>query len=252
MEEDAETSAPERASRRVNDIGTTGSTVAANVRRFRTRLGVTTTRLAEELEAAGRPILANAITKIEQGKRRVDTDDLMALATALGVTPNALLLPADQTEKYQPTGLPQAVSGNALWLWACGEDRLPRGADPVLGDAADAELTPELLKGYEKLFRSAAAPHSLAPVAYFHHLHALQRLVEPMVTLLATVPQTSESVIRAANRYSKAWADIAAMLQKLTVDLENAGRGSTPDADALAELSDYMQALTDEGFAGNR
>ena len=62
--------------------------------------------------------------KIEKGERRVDVDDLVALALALGVTPNRLTLPDMDlpgiTTKYLLT---PAVAGSpvALWQWAQGE-----------------------------------------------------------------------------------------------------------------------------------
>ena len=48
--------------------------------------------LSAKLEELGRPILPSGITKIEQGARRVDADDLIAIATALEVSPTRLLL----------------------------------------------------------------------------------------------------------------------------------------------------------------
>lgn len=48
--------------------------------------------LSRRLSKLGRPILPSGITKIEQGQRRIDVDDLMALAVALEVTPTRLLL----------------------------------------------------------------------------------------------------------------------------------------------------------------
>ena len=43
------------------------------------------------LAAAGRPMAHNTVSEIERGARRVDVDDLMALAAALDVSPIALL-----------------------------------------------------------------------------------------------------------------------------------------------------------------
>jgi hypothetical protein len=47
--------------------------------------------LSSYLEALGRPILPSGISKIEQSTRRVDVDDLVAFADALGTVPSALL-----------------------------------------------------------------------------------------------------------------------------------------------------------------
>jgi transcriptional regulator with XRE-family HTH domain len=54
---------------------------------------MTTTRLSELLRTAGRPVHPSAITKIEQGERRIDVDDLVAIAAALGTTAAHLLEP---------------------------------------------------------------------------------------------------------------------------------------------------------------
>lgn len=47
--------------------------------------------LAERLAELGRPILPSGISKMEHGQRRVDADELIALASAFGVSPNRLL-----------------------------------------------------------------------------------------------------------------------------------------------------------------
>lgn len=47
--------------------------------------------LSQRLSELGHPLLPSGITKIEQGKRGVDVDDLVALARALEVRPEQLL-----------------------------------------------------------------------------------------------------------------------------------------------------------------
>lgn len=62
--------------------------------------------------------------KIEKGERRVDVDDLVALALALGVTPNRLIMPDTDLSGVTTTYLlTPAVAGSpvALWQWAQGE-----------------------------------------------------------------------------------------------------------------------------------
>lgn len=78
--------------RAVNGVGDAGLRVAAVLRKRRQTAGLTTGDLADRTAALGRPILANAITKIEQGQRRIDVDDLVVLAAAIGVTAAGLLL----------------------------------------------------------------------------------------------------------------------------------------------------------------
>ena len=73
--------------------GPTGERVAANLKRLRGRIPVR--ELAARLRDVGRPIAPSGITKIEQGTRRVDVDDLVGLAAALEVSPNQLLVDPD-------------------------------------------------------------------------------------------------------------------------------------------------------------
>jgi transcriptional regulator with XRE-family HTH domain len=79
--------------RRAIEVGPVGSNVAANVQRVREARRLSTRQLSDRLAEAGRPIPASGITRIEQGARRVDVDDLAVLATTLDVAMAQLLLP---------------------------------------------------------------------------------------------------------------------------------------------------------------
>jgi transcriptional regulator with XRE-family HTH domain len=85
---------------RANDVGSTGRQVAANLRRLRDERGLSTTQLSRLLAEVGRPIQATGITKIEKGLRKVDVDDLFALAYVLDVAPVHLLVPFGEHEAY--------------------------------------------------------------------------------------------------------------------------------------------------------
>jgi transcriptional regulator with XRE-family HTH domain len=83
------------------------------------------------MEALGVPIHASAVSKIEQRERRVDVDDLVALAVALDTTPNRLLLPGTASEADEVELTPEArVSAIDAWRWATGESPLPIDALP--------------------------------------------------------------------------------------------------------------------------
>ena len=105
--------------------GPTGERVAANLKRLRGRIPVR--ELSARLAAIGRPIAPSGITKIEQGTRRVDVDDLTALAIALGVSPNRLLLPETAYEDVEED-LTERVTTDQLnaWRWSTGEGALHR------------------------------------------------------------------------------------------------------------------------------
>jgi transcriptional regulator with XRE-family HTH domain len=79
------------ATRRV-EIGPAGEVVRAQVAALRKdHLGLTLRDLSERMTAVGWPMAHNTISEIERGARRVDVDDLCALAGALGVSPGYLL-----------------------------------------------------------------------------------------------------------------------------------------------------------------
>lgn len=102
-------------------MGPTSAAVAANTRRVRERRGLSTYQLSRALQEVGRPITPSAISKLERGERRVDVDDLMALAVVLGVSPSALLLPMDDSpnSSVEVTGA-GAVSAEDAWDWIDG------------------------------------------------------------------------------------------------------------------------------------
>lgn len=95
------------AHRKTNGIGEAGRNLAANLRRFRDGQGISTTALSTLLTDQGRGISATGITKIEGLARKVDVDDLVALAYVLAVSPIDLLSPAPvcpRCEGSPPTG----------------------------------------------------------------------------------------------------------------------------------------------------
>jgi transcriptional regulator with XRE-family HTH domain len=112
--------------------------VAANVRALRQARGLDLADLADRMNRLGQSLSLGGLSKLERGDRRVDVDDLMALAIALDVTPSRLLLPADATEEPAELTPELAVSSEEAWSWACGEARLPASADVTLNlDALD-------------------------------------------------------------------------------------------------------------------
>ncbi|MGN7968167.1 helix-turn-helix domain-containing protein [Microbacterium sp. 22296] len=113
-------------------LGPTGDTVRENIRRVRLSRHWTLRDLAEKLIDNGHPIAQSALSKIENGTRKVDVDDLMALSTTLGVSPLTLLLsnPADPRTTFSLTGWGSERAVDA-WRWA------------ITGDAAAIGVIPE-------------------------------------------------------------------------------------------------------------
>jgi transcriptional regulator with XRE-family HTH domain len=107
----------------------TGETVRANIKRLRKTQGLTLRDLSDRLEQAVRPMGHNTISEIERGARRVDVDDLMALAAALGVSPVVLLMPPTNDADETTDTTVGEVSGLRLWRWLTAEQ-------PLSGDTA--------------------------------------------------------------------------------------------------------------------
>jgi transcriptional regulator with XRE-family HTH domain len=129
-------------------LGPTGEVVRANVTRLRAfrRLGYT--ELSERLKDLDKRISPLGLRRIENGARRIDVDDLFALAVALGVSPATLLITNadDGDERVAVTGVTEECDAERLWKWMQIEESI----DP------DVErLDPDM----ERLeFRLAALP----------------------------------------------------------------------------------------------
>lgn len=121
----------------------TGQHVQANVARLRKERGLTTYQLALKLKDAGRPIPQSGVSRIESGSRRVDVDDLTALAHVLGVNPNALLLPPTAEGSVELTGVGTVDAGD-VWEWAEGNHPLktPPNDDGTAHNLFQADARP--------------------------------------------------------------------------------------------------------------
>lgn len=74
--------------------------------------------VAARLVEVGRPLPHTSVSDIENGSRRVDVDDLTALAIVLGVSPITLLMPSadDSDAEVTCTGIASAPA-QMLWEW---------------------------------------------------------------------------------------------------------------------------------------
>lgn len=72
-------------------IGGVGCAVAARIAERRRHWGMSYVGLSRRLEAGGRSIAPAGLRRIELGVRRVDVDDVFALAVALDTSVSALL-----------------------------------------------------------------------------------------------------------------------------------------------------------------
>lgn len=100
---------------RALELGPIGRHVAERIGQMRRDRGWEQRQVAERVTAAGRPMSASAISKVESGARRVDVDDLVAIAAALEVSPALLLLAApaehlpEQPAAAEPTSVEAAI-----------------------------------------------------------------------------------------------------------------------------------------------
>ena len=104
-----------------SELGLTALVVAANVRRHRERMGLGFAQLSRKLSNAGRDIPPLGLGRIEAGERRVDVDELTALAATFGVCPATLLMPDTETAEaiVQLTGVEKGQA-QRLWSWLTG------------------------------------------------------------------------------------------------------------------------------------
>jgi transcriptional regulator with XRE-family HTH domain len=110
-----------------SDPGPIGVNVTHTVRHFRKARRLSYAELSRKLADMGREIPSLGLRRIESGERRVDVDDLVGLALALGVSPLALLLPTEEGQLV-PEGDRYTAAG--IWDWATGKR-------PLIGDALD-------------------------------------------------------------------------------------------------------------------
>jgi 8-oxo-dGTP pyrophosphatase MutT (NUDIX family)/transcriptional regulator with XRE-family HTH domain len=117
-------------------------------------------RLAGRL---GRPMTRQIVSKTEAGDRRIDVDDLVALAIALDTTPNRLLLSADASND-ESMELTSEVTVSTLdaWRWATGDEPLPAGTAPP-----DRQML--VRDDRERSFTRENQPHN-RPEPYFRNV----------------------------------------------------------------------------------
>jgi transcriptional regulator with XRE-family HTH domain len=106
-------------------IGPAGWVLAANIQRVRDSQRLKYAELARLLAAAGREIPVLGLRRIERGERRVDFDDLLALAYVLEVTPVDLMVSGVATEEPYPVTAEIERSSSDVREWIRGEQLIP-------------------------------------------------------------------------------------------------------------------------------
>jgi transcriptional regulator with XRE-family HTH domain len=151
--------------------GPTARRVVENVARLRKYRGYTREQLSERLGDVGRPIRATGLARLESGRRRVDADDLVALALALDVSPPRLLLPGRDEHDEHPdaaVALTDEITAawDRAWRWAVGEAPLSGSLNRFLAenrpfDPRLHELPPGASARIEALEATVRALHAV-------------------------------------------------------------------------------------------
>jgi transcriptional regulator with XRE-family HTH domain len=146
---------PRRTGRRANELGPVGHQVARNLEDLREARRLTQRELAARMTALGRPVTMQMVSKMEQGERRVDADDLTTAAIALGVNVSALLLPrdADNDDIIELTPEVRQRAG-VTWKWADGA--MPFPEDPLPVGQSEAESPWQKAADFQRYARPLA------------------------------------------------------------------------------------------------
>ena len=101
-------------------LGPIGENARRNVTRLRTRAGYSLAELSNRMTGE-RQLSLSGLSKLETGGRKIDVDDLVAIAAALDVSPLAILF----GESRLPEDLTQvggtSLEARSMWRWAIGE-----------------------------------------------------------------------------------------------------------------------------------
>jgi transcriptional regulator with XRE-family HTH domain len=104
----------------VPQASTTSQTFGRQVMETRRRKAWSQQRLSAELGSLGLSIHPTAITKVERGDRRVNIDEALLFAVALGVSPLHLLVPRDNEVEVRFTASAPTADAEAVRDWMKG------------------------------------------------------------------------------------------------------------------------------------
>ncbi|MEV7600047.1 helix-turn-helix transcriptional regulator [Kitasatospora sp. NPDC089797] len=190
--------------------GPTAGRVAENVERIRKARQLHQKDLSARLREVGRPMLPTVVSKIERGERRVDVDDLVALALALNVSPTTLLLPP--TSSDTPVALTECVSvaSRTAWQWAEGQrtameleradgvDLAGPGADPAISQ--DAYEREQEFARQQAAYRALAQPEERRRAEDHSAIRMIRNLEDVVTDLVAPAPDMDRAGLAALGR----------------------------------------------------
>ncbi|WP_206154072.1 helix-turn-helix domain-containing protein [Cellulosimicrobium aquatile] len=161
------------------ELGATGELVRENIQRLRRARGLGFAELSRELDRLGRPIPPLGLRRIEEGERRVDVDDLVALAVALWSSPTMLLSPpvfGSSNTAYTALG---DVRTSKLNDWITGESIAPTAPESELVERAKFVAQTRPRRDFDGVSEEALQRTARAVIEAFRkQVEATRRLVE--------------------------------------------------------------------------
>jgi transcriptional regulator with XRE-family HTH domain len=143
-------------------VQTIRTVLARRVRQVRGRHGWSQERLAEQLESLGVRLHPTAIVKIERGTRGVSVDEALALAAALNVSPDVLLLPREDVKIALTPRL--VASSDKIRRWFAGRSLL---MDSHQADGPSWPPQPETTDEQDERFRFWRSERPLSELRAF-------------------------------------------------------------------------------------
>jgi transcriptional regulator with XRE-family HTH domain len=176
----------------------------ANLRAVRLMRELKQSDVVERLSLLGVPLKLNLVSKMENGTRIPDIRELLALAIALGVTPNRLLVSATASNDAEIELTPEVSSVEATaWQWASGNDPLYKGDLP--DGIPDVDL-------WE--FREVNRPHQPPNRTLMEEVSRYQAQLESIRTV-TSLPHVAEVPKRVTAAYLQ---NLAVVFQALAED----------------------------------
>lgn len=130
-----------------NPLGPIGETVKNNVTWLRLARSMSKKDISDRARKLGRAIPPLGVSRIEEGERRVDADDLVTLALVLNVSPLTLLMPPSAGNKPVKLTDDYEVTARTAWQWAQGHrtamDWEPGEGVNLAEPGADPAIAPE-------------------------------------------------------------------------------------------------------------
>lgn len=130
--------------------------VVENVKRLRGTRRWSLADLSDRMREVGRPMLTSGLHRLESSRRRIDVDDLVALAAAFDVSPIALLLPPVDEGEIELTETLRAEARDA-WYWVRARRPLAIPQDEDEDFAVITFLRDSLPKGIRDRYPSTRA-----------------------------------------------------------------------------------------------